>query len=662
MNSPPRNTEILCLCSGKGGAGKTLFASCLGYALTRVGLRVLVIDADPATAGMSLFLLGPAGIRTIDKFTPENTFSGILEGFRTSGSVRFSPIKIYRNGPQDHGVVYDALISGRGIYGQDAVISVPDLDQDAFRSCVAEFYKQLREQGEYDYVIVDTRGGFGFESTDLCGYADSFIVVVEADPTSFYQTRNLVRRINTAAGESGSKSTLRAFLINKAVDGLTQNGNLDLSRVELSFRNELTREHPVKFESTHPIPADLEVLHSYKEQQVPFLRAPASLFTYATLSAYSEIFQIVTSRWTDEQVKEWQAMANAVSDAIQKRNEETQADLRKIVADRQEIERLRSINKEHESREHQYKLEVEHLRNEVERATAQARAEFERTTTLGELVKQVSSNLPGQAEAPFRLETERDIQVHAPVRFARPPGSVGSLGAPAPATRVNEGELESGIAMGDIALEVAPSARADFAYVPEAGQTVAPAPSTKNRALLFGIILTAMVLLCVLAAFLALSGPKPRVAKVPAQQGIQPLANDPSQVQALQSPTPSVPIQTPTGTAVGSSAVQSHAPYIYIHIASSGDMKLAKRMSEALIQAGFVVPGIDEQPYRYSQTELHYYWDDAQTTRDVEAILTALNKNGFNASPIRMRQNFPPRDYGIWIGTAPVVPSGKSKP
>ena len=68
-------TEIICICSGKGGVGKTLFSSCMGYALTRAGLRVLMIDGDPATDGLSLFLLGPKGIHQIDSFESHNTFS-----------------------------------------------------------------------------------------------------------------------------------------------------------------------------------------------------------------------------------------------------------------------------------------------------------------------------------------------------------------------------------------------------------------------------------------------------------------------------------------------------------------------------------------------------------------------------------------------------------
>jgi MinD-like ATPase involved in chromosome partitioning or flagellar assembly len=334
IGAQKRETELICLCSGKGGAGKTLFSSCLGYALTKVGLRVLMIDGDQGTAGLSLFLLGPTGMHQAESFGPLNTFSGVLDNYRRTGSLQFEPRKIFRNGPNDHGVTYDALISGTGLYGeQDNSLKVPldpEIDRDTFRNAIRDLYAEIRRTGNYDYVIIDTRGGFAFESTDLCGFADSFIVVIEADPTSFYQVVNLIRRIDEASGESGSKSTLRAFLVNKALDGLPEKGNLDLSKVELSFRAVLTQTFPgVKIQSTHPVPADLEVLHSYKEQMVPFIKAPASLFTYATLSAYSEIFKVVTSCWSESQVEGWQDMANSVSTAIEQRNKETETAARR---------------------------------------------------------------------------------------------------------------------------------------------------------------------------------------------------------------------------------------------------------------------------------------------------------------------------------------------
>ena len=87
--------ELIAFASGKGGTGKTLMASCLGYALIRAGHRVLMIDADPATDGLSLFLLGRDGMRQVGAFSDRNTFGGALRGFQKSGVMKCEPRGIH---------------------------------------------------------------------------------------------------------------------------------------------------------------------------------------------------------------------------------------------------------------------------------------------------------------------------------------------------------------------------------------------------------------------------------------------------------------------------------------------------------------------------------------------------------------------------------------
>src|SRR5215467_3902995 len=301
--------ELIAFASGKGGTGKTLMASCLGYALIRAGQRVLMIDADPATDGLSLFLLGPSGMNQVADFEESSTFTGILKLSQTNDSVLFEPRSINRAGSGqaiDHGISYDAIISGKGLYGDVASREtvVPLLDRKAFRSAVGDLFSKIRTSGQYDYVLVDTRGGFAFESTDVCALADSFIVVTDSDVTSYYQDRNLVKQISVAAKEIGSATVLRSIIMNRTTEKHDAD-QLDLNKLEVSFRLQLETEFPVKFNDTHPVPADLEVLRAYKTQKVPYLAAPASLFSFATLSAFGEILRVVTAKWTADQVKRW---------------------------------------------------------------------------------------------------------------------------------------------------------------------------------------------------------------------------------------------------------------------------------------------------------------------------------------------------------------------
>lgn len=310
------STEIIAVASGKGGTGKTLISACLAYALIKSGHRVLVLDSDRGTDGLSLFMLGPDGRHQVDDFGPENTFSGFLEAQKESRPVDVTPRRINRTGKGDQEVYYNALISSKGMYAsipyKGSELADTYLNPQEYQAGLRKLYEQLRSSGKYDYVIVDTRGGFAFESADACALADSFVVVTEADYTSFYQDRNLVRRINDTASKFKKKSFLRGIIVNKATEG-----------EEKSFRFDLTREFDnLSFEDTYVVPLDLEAMAAYRTQQIPYQHSPASHFCYASLRAFAGIMKTVTVAWNDNQIKMWNDLNSEISMAIEKRNKE----------------------------------------------------------------------------------------------------------------------------------------------------------------------------------------------------------------------------------------------------------------------------------------------------------------------------------------------------
>ncbi len=305
--------EIISITSGKGGTGKTLITLCLGYSLIKCGHRVLMVDADPATDGLSLFILGREGIEEIRTFQSNNTFKGILNNFKKNNSIEAIPRRINRSQKDDHAIFYDAIISGKGIYGdQPSLITtaVPKLNESEFREAISLLFQSLREKKEYDYILVDTRGGFALESTDICVFSDSFVVVTEADFTSFYQDRNLIARINEAVRKD-SKPILRAMIVNKALEG-----------EEHSFRLQLETEFSIKYTDTHPIPLDIEAMICYKTHKIPYINAPASTFSFASLTAFSRILNTVTVPWKEDQIIKWNELVDSVSSSVKKRNEE----------------------------------------------------------------------------------------------------------------------------------------------------------------------------------------------------------------------------------------------------------------------------------------------------------------------------------------------------
>lgn len=336
-----------------------------------------MVDADPGTDGLSLFLLGRQGQKQVSSFGPENTFVGALTSFAGKQHIPFEPRLIHRRG-DDHGVTYETIISGKSLYGEEEELTrqlaVPDLDRNSFRSAVRYQFDQLRASGKYSYVLVDTRGGFAVESTDICALADSFIVVTEPDFTSFYQDRNLLKRINHAAGELSSPSVLRAIMVNKATDLLRRDDRPYLDNLEVSFRTELEREFPIRFDGTYAVPADIEALLAYKVQKIPYITAPGCLFSFATLAAFSNILEIVTSQWSKEQVDKWNELVDLVAAAS--REKEKLEEQKQTERESKERELVELQNRSHASEamiaalrkeisEHKRSLEGERKRSDA---------------------------------------------------------------------------------------------------------------------------------------------------------------------------------------------------------------------------------------------------------------------------------------------------------
>jgi len=338
-----------------------------------------MIDGDPATDGLSLFLLGEKGVENVRTFSAPNTFVGILHEFQKTSSLSFVPHVIHRRAEGDHGVSYDAIISGKGLYGDEALLTnqlaVPDLDQSTFRAGVKSLFDALRASREYSYILIDTRGGFAFESTDVCALADSFIVVTEPDFTSFYQDRNLVARINRAAAEMQSPAVLRAMIVNKGTDVLHREDKPYVDNIEVSFRNELTKEFKFGFHDTHGVPVDIEALLAYKIQRIPYISAPGSLFSFATLSAFSDILQIVTSRWSIEQVDKWNDLVNKVTAAVKEKSIKEQQQEEERLKRERELEEMRATLRERDAK-------IANLDRELTQQNQLYEREFQRTQVL----------------------------------------------------------------------------------------------------------------------------------------------------------------------------------------------------------------------------------------------------------------------------------------
>jgi len=254
----PRAVAIV---SGKGGSGKTLIAVQMGFELAEYSRssRVILMDADIGTAGMSFYL----GYRYVhntrtglsDVILDRNkTYAPLLQDISVpSGNLRYLPVGDYRR-------------INREYRARNPDLAKPPPIIPVLREAIRE----LRE--EADFLIVDCRGGIDDESLGVCSAVDDIIMIVEQDPTSFQASRYLVDTL----AEVDLVHKLRGYIINKVYanpEPVRRNGTVDFASQCLAA-----------------VPVDLEAMRAFLLGQVP---APSGLFGVHIQDALSRAYPAV---------------------------------------------------------------------------------------------------------------------------------------------------------------------------------------------------------------------------------------------------------------------------------------------------------------------------------------------------------------------------------
>ncbi len=147
--------NVVTVASGKGGVGKTWFATTLAHAFARAGDRVLLVDGD----------LGLANIDVQLGISPQWDLSSVL-----SGRVRLSQaISPYENGG------FDVLAgrSGSGVLSTAGREKLLGLRQAIYKIA-----------GRYDRVLLDLGAGIDTTVRLLMGGNGTILAVTTSEPTA----------------------------------------------------------------------------------------------------------------------------------------------------------------------------------------------------------------------------------------------------------------------------------------------------------------------------------------------------------------------------------------------------------------------------------------------------------------------------------------------
>lgn len=191
---PSKPVRVLAVASGKGGVGKTNVSVNLGVALSKMGKRVLLMDADMGLANVDIML----GLQT------KYNLSHVLDGEKTLREVMVAAPGGLQVIPAASGVKRMAQLSA--VENAGIINAFAELD------------------GLLDVLIIDTAAGITDSVMSFCRASQEVIVVVTDEPASMtdayalikvlsreYQVRNFKLLANMARTEQHGQQLYQKF-------------------------------------------------------------------------------------------------------------------------------------------------------------------------------------------------------------------------------------------------------------------------------------------------------------------------------------------------------------------------------------------------------------------------------------------------------------------
>ncbi len=172
--------RIIAVTSGKGGVGKSNVAVNLAISLSRLGKRVLLLDADLGTANADLLCNLPSTTANL---------SHVISGRRTLSETIVDAPGGFRMIP--------------GASGLSQIAALPEFE----RSRLVEQMKQLED--ELDVLLVDTGAGVSPNVLTFAAGADEQLVVTTPEPTAIADAYAVIKSIHRQTRETGGDADFR---------------------------------------------------------------------------------------------------------------------------------------------------------------------------------------------------------------------------------------------------------------------------------------------------------------------------------------------------------------------------------------------------------------------------------------------------------------------
>jgi flagellar biosynthesis protein FlhG len=181
------NARVIAITSGKGGVGKTSIVGNLGYAFTKLGKKVLILDADLGLGNLDV-LLGLA---------PKYNLSHVIIGEKTIDEI---------------------LVEGPGkmkiLPASSGIQELTHLNKDQKIRILMQLDLLI---DSVDVLFIDTAAGISSNVMDFNATAQEVVVVVSPEPTSITDAYALMKVLSLKY--SGKACKLMVNMVSRPEEG-----------------------------------------------------------------------------------------------------------------------------------------------------------------------------------------------------------------------------------------------------------------------------------------------------------------------------------------------------------------------------------------------------------------------------------------------------------